>query len=229
MALRRKATLLLLPLIAGGLYVSARQYAGFRELHRYEKLRASAKSITSEFPALESTLAQAIRLYKNPAFVRELGLLYMDRAIAEDKFGDPAKRDEYLDLAAKTFAENLRLNPSDSWAYFELGKIYVLYNSPLLTYADRGRQFLRQALEFNRAHNFLNLEVLFYHFSQWDMLDEAEKKFAWERLEQKWLERPDFLRQLRWQWTGAIKSDRGLKEILMSNPTLWARISKDFR
>jgi hypothetical protein len=109
--MRRKAILLILPLIAACLYISARQYAGFRELHRYEKLRASAKSITSDFPSLEATLVQAIRLYKNPAFVRELGLLYLDRAVAEDKFGDPAKRDEYLDKAAETFAKNVRLNP----------------------------------------------------------------------------------------------------------------------
>jgi hypothetical protein len=230
MAKRRKAILvLLLILTAACLYVSARQYAGFRELNRYKELRASVQSIESGFSALESTLSQAIRLYRNPAFHRELGLLYLDRAIAEDKFGDPARRDEFLDQAALAFAENIRRNRSDSWAYFELGKIYMLYNSPLLTYADRGRQYFRLALELNPAHEFLNLETLFFHLSQWDMLEAPERDYAWARLERKWLEKPAFLGQFRRQWIRAAKSDQGLKEILMSNSMLWTRISQDFK
>ncbi len=229
MNFRRAALLLFLCGMGALLTVSFRQFAGFRSFHRYERLRAETGSLERGFPALEAALDDAIRQYAHPAFYQQLSRLYFDRALSEDKSGDPAGRDEFLDKAAAATAENIRFNPLDSWAYFEMGKIWMMTNAPLLTYADKGRLFLRRALELNPAHDFLNLEALYFHLSQWDMLEEAEKRFVWDRIERKWLEKPVFVHLLRRQWIQAAKTDEGLKSILMSNPALWRRIAGDFK
>lgn len=227
--IKRPALVLLLCGTSALLFFSVRQYSGFRNFQRYERLRAATPSIRDDFGKLESSLLAAVRMDKNPDYFKALGLLYIDGALAEDKSDEPAQRDAFLDQAASAIAESIRRNPLDSWAYFEMGKAWMLYNAPLLTYADKGRWYLRRALELNPAHDFLNLQTLYYHLSQWDMLDETEKEFAWARLERKWLERRSFIRLLRRQWVKSAKKDDGLRAILMSNEALWRRIAGDFR
>jgi hypothetical protein len=208
---------------------ATRQYLGFHAFGRYQNLRSEVRSIQSDYEILERPLTRAIAAFDNPAFEKELGKLRLERARAENQYGDPQLRDDFLDRALDAFGRAQRLDPLDAWAYFEMGKAYFLYNYPLLTYADKGRFFARQALAFNPAEEFLNLEVLYYHFSQWDMLDPAEKEFAWARLEHEWRSKAGFVGRLRSEWVHNAKTDEGLRAILMSNPALWTRIEADFK
>ena len=211
------------------LIIAIRQYSGYHQFSRYKILKSEAKSIESAFPALESALLKAIVHYKNPDFYKELGRLYLDRAIAENKYGDADKRDAYLEKAMTELAESIRRNPADSWAYFDLGKIYMLYNYPLMTYAEKARRIFQEALQINPANELLNRDVVYFHLIQWDQLNEAEKQFVWDRLDRNMKMDDGFLGRLRNQWIENAKTEEGLKAILMSNPSLWERIKGSFK
>jgi len=227
--MRKIASIIIVVALMALLIIAIRQYSGYHQFSRYKILKSEAKSIESAFPALESALLKAIVHYKNPDFYKELGRLYLDRAIAENKYGDADKRDASLDKAASTIAEGIKRNPVDSWAYFDLGKIYMLYNYPLMTYAEKARHFFMGALQINPANEFLNLNVLYFHLIQWDQLNEAEKQFVWDRLDRNMKMDDGFLGRLRNQWIENAKTDDGLKAILMSNPSLWERIKSNFK
>ena len=227
--MKKAALVLLLAGTAALLYVAARQYAGNRLYGKYERLRGGTASIVDDFDRLEAMLAGALRAWKNPDFYRALGRLCLDRALAEDKAGEPAGRDDFLDKAAAALAESLRRNPLDSWAYFDLGAVWTLANAPLFTYADKGRRYLRRALELNPVHEALNLRALSLFLGQWNMLDDAEKAFVKARIERKWREKPAFVGLLRRQWIQDAKTDAGLRAVLMSDEALWNRIAGDFR
>ncbi|HNT32960.1 MAG TPA: hypothetical protein PKN49_11170 [Candidatus Aminicenantes bacterium] len=228
--MKKAALVLLLAGTAVLLYVAARQYAGNRLYGKYERLRGGGTAaIIDDFDRLEAALAGAVRAWKNPDFHRALGRLYLDRALAEDKLGEPARRDEFLDKAAAALVESIRRNPLDSWAYFDLGAVWTLVNAPLFTYADKGRRYMRRALELNPAHEALNLRALSLFLGQWNMLDAAEKAFVKARLERKWREKPAFIGLLRRQWIQEAKTDAGLRAVLMSDKDLWNRIGGNFR
>jgi len=211
------------------LIIAIRQYSGYHQFSRYKILRSEAKSIEDAFPALESALLKSIGNYQNPDFYKELGRLYLDRAIAENKYGNADKRDAFLDKAASTIAEGIKRNPLDSRAYFDLGKVYMLYNYPLMTYAEKARQFFMEALRINPANEFLNLNVLYFHLNQWSVLSENEKQSVWDRLDRNVKTDDGFFGRLRNQWIENVKTDEGLKAILMSNPSLWERIKGNFK
>lgn len=228
--MKKAALVLLLAGTAALLYVASRQYAGNRFFGKYERLRGGGPAaVVDDFDRLEAMLAGAVRAWKNPDFFRALGRLYLDRALAEDAAGEPARRDDFLDKAAAALAEGLRRNPLDSWTYFDLGAVWTLANAPLFTYADKGRRYLRRALELNPAHEALNLRALSLHLGQWNMLDDAEKAFVKSRLEMKWRENPAFIGLLRRQWIQEAKTDAGLRAVLMSDEALWNRLAGDFR
>ena len=220
---------LLLIAMAGLLYVAARQYIGFYHYNAYKRIRSEARSIQSAFPELEASLSKAVQAYKSPLFYKELGRLCLDRAQAEDKFGDPALRDAFLDKAAAALAENIRRNPLDSWAYYDMGKIWMLYNAPLLTYADKARAYLRSALELYPSHDFLNLNVLYLFLIQWNSLTENEKAFVFSQIGRKLDEKLEFIGLLKRQWVENVGSEEGLKSILSSYPPLWRRIAGEFK
>ena len=226
---KRLFFVLLLTATAGLLFVATRQYIGFHHYNAYKNIRSEARSIQSAFPELETALSKAVRAYKNPLFFKELGRLYLDRAQAEDKFGDPALRDVFLDKAAAAIAENIRRNPLDSWAYYDMGKIWMLYNAPLLTYADKARAYLRSALELNPSHDFLNLNVLYLFLIQWNSLTENEKAFVFSRIGRKLDEKLEFIGLLKRQWIENTGNEEGLKSILSSYSPIWRRIAGEFK
>ena len=226
---KRLFLLILLIATAGLLFVAIRQYAGFHHYNDYKSIRSEARSIQSAFPELETSLSKAVRAYKNPLFYKELGRLYLDRAQAEDKFGDPALRDAFLDKAAAAVDENIRRNPLDSWAYYDMGKIWMLYNAPLLTYADKARAYLRSALELNPSHDFLNLNVLYLFLIQWNSLTENEKIFVFSQIGRKLDEKREFIGLLKYQWNKNTGNEEGLKSILRSYSPIWRRIAGEFK
>ena len=221
--------LILLLGTAFALFIAIRQYLGYHYLNKYKSLRTEVKSIESGFAALEGTLEKAIRFSKNPVFYRELGRLYIERATAEIEFGTAEKREFYLDCARDAFAAEINNNPLDSWAYYDMARVWMLYNFPLQTFAEKGRFYCRKALEFNPANEFLNLNILYAYLTQWNDLSDEEKSFSFKQLEKTVQDREDFLEKLRQRWMENVKDEGKLKEILRGDKVLWDKISGSFK
>lgn len=191
-------------------FFAGRDYFGFHYFYQYKKERQTTRSIQQAFPRLEASLLRALRFSGQPVFYQELGRLYLEMAIAENEFGSAARRDEFLLKAEACLKEQIRLNPVDARAFYNLGKIYLLYNFPLLTYADQGRRCLRRALELKPADEFLNLNIIYIYLAQWELLPEEDKLFLGRQLKYIEARCPDFRERLRRRWR-----ENKLDEILL--------------
>lgn len=220
--------LILLLSAAFVLFIATRQYLGYHYLSKYKSLRTEVKSIESGFAALEGALKKAVRFSNNPVFYQELGRLYLERAMAEIKFGTAEKREFYLDCANDVFAAEINRNPIDAWAYYDMARVWMLYNFPLLTYAEKGRFYCRKVLEFNPANEFLNLNILCAYLTQWNDLSDEEKSFSFKQLEKMVRDKENFLEQLRRRWMENVKDEGKLKEILMGDKILWDKVKGSF-
>lgn len=194
--------------------LAAAEYIGRHHFYRYERERAGVRSIEAGFPRLEASLKKAVRFSGRTEFRKEMVRLYMEMALAENEFGTPAGRDAFLERAEASAREWIRSNPVDYRAYYEMGKIFLLYNFPLLTYAERGRDYLRKAVELKPADEFLNLNVLYIFMTQWDFLEEAERDFTaaqWGLLTKN---SASFEKKLRKRWQENFDSTDKLDAIL---------------
>lgn len=196
------------------LVLAAAHYLGYHSFYEYKRARAAAESLERSFPELERHLKRAIVFSKNPRFLKELGRLYLEMALAENEFGTAAGRDAFCDLARESLARSIRANPADSSTYFEMGKVYLLYNFPLLTYAEKGRVYLKRALELKPADEFLSLNILYIFLTQWDLLEEEEKEFAGGRLRERAAANESFMDRLRRRWEENFGMAAGLEPIL---------------
>lgn len=210
------------------LYVLATtEYLGYHYFAKYEDARAQSRSIESNFLELEKNLKKAVHFYHNPDFYGELGRLYLDRALAENAFGSGEKRDSYLDQALAAYTEQIRKNAVDSYAYYDLGRVYMLYNFPLLTYAEKGRQYFKKALELDPGDDFLNIDILYVYLTQWSSLRTEENEFLAGRLQDVLKYNPDFIPRIRDLWKENFGGIDRLKEILTGSP-LWVQLQKYF-
>ncbi|MEW5902334.1 MAG: hypothetical protein AB1715_12790 [Acidobacteriota bacterium] len=196
------------------LTLAAAHYLGYHSFYEYKRERAAAESLEQSFPQLERNLKRAVAFSKNPLFLKELGRLYLEKALAENEFGTAAGRDAFCDLARESLEKLIRANPADGSAYFELGKVYLLYNFPLLTYAEKGRACLRRALELKPADEFLSLNILYIFLAQWDLLAKEEKEFAGGRLKEQAAANKSFMDRLRRRWEENSGTAGGLESIL---------------
>jgi hypothetical protein len=146
--------------------------------------------------------------------LKELGRLYLEMALGENEFGTAAGRDALCDLGRESLVRSIRANPADSSAYFDIGKAYLLYNFPLLTYAEKGRVYLKRALELKPADEFLSLNILYIFLTQWDLLEEEEKEFAGGRLKEQAAANESFMDRLRRRWGENFGTAAGLEPIL---------------
>ena len=222
------AKIVVLVVVAVLFVVAARAYLGYRHFYRYAALRAEATNLEGSFNALEPELKKAVRFSGNPLFYQELGRLYLEMAIAENKFGTPEKRDEYLERARESLEGLIRRNPLDAFSYYEIGKVYMLYNYPLLTYAARGREYLRKAVEMRPVDEDLNVNVIYVFLVQWDRLSAVEKTFVEERLLRNLAATENFFPRLLSLWLAEFKSLDGLKNILAEDDEVWAKASRFF-
>jgi hypothetical protein len=215
--------------IAAALFVvAARAYLGYHYFYRYTALRAKAANLEGSFGALEPALKRAVRFSGNPLFYQELGRLYLEMAIAENKFGTPEKRDDYLERARESLEAFIRRNPLDAFGYYEVGKVYMLYNYPLLTYAARGRDYMRKALEMRPVDEDLNVNVSYVFLVQCDRLSEVEKAFIEVRLLRNLAASENFFPRLLALWLAEFKSADRLKTILVENSEVWAKVAHFF-
>lgn len=200
---------------AVGLFVFAgRQFFGFHDLGLYRDARSRARSVQSAFPELEGLLKKAAGEGGNPEIGKTLGELYQDMARVENEAGNTEKRDMNCDRAVAAYTAVIAENPCDSAAHYEMGMTYLLYNYPLMTYADKAKVYFRKALELNPSDEFLNLNILYFYLTAWDGLDDAEKEYAGGRLKKIRAADPAFMPQLEQRWKQQFGSLAKLDEIL---------------
>ena len=205
---------------------AARDYIGARYYEAYYATRENVRSIQSGLPELEGLLRQAVRFAPRRAYLEALGSLYLDAALAENQYGSPEKRDALLDEARDILLREIGKYPAAAYGYYNLGRVYMLYNHPLLTYAARGRDYFRKALALQPADEFMNVNVLTLFLGQWALLDGGEKEDAWRRLGDTLERNEGFLRKVRGIWKQSYGNLDRLREIYAENPDLAPRLKK---
>jgi len=198
------------------LVAATRAYLGYHHYFEYEKARAKARSIEGSFEELEANLRRAVKYWKNPEFFKEMSRVYLEMAIAQNEFGTAEMRDHYLDLAWDSLIETIERNPIDAFAHFRMGKVYLLYNFPLVTYIDKVKLYFRKALELKPADEVLNHHVLYVFLTQWDFLTEEEREYVFDRLRCMTGNNERFIDGIRRRWKDASGNDDKLQEILQS-------------
>ncbi|MFC2166142.1 hypothetical protein ACFLT2_14235 [Acidobacteriota bacterium] len=201
---------------------------GYLNFDKYKSLRAEVESVEGSFPDLKRHLKRACKFSKNPLFYKELGRINLEMAIAENQFGEAAKRDDYLDQAEENLLQQIKRNPVDSSGYYGLGQVYMLYNYPLMTYMGKGRLYFRKALELDPSDERSNLNILYIFLTQWQYLDNEEKKFTFDKLNRMNQSNEHFIRQLRNRWVENFEDDILLKAILIKDKNIWPLIDKYF-
>jgi hypothetical protein len=191
-------------------FLGAKSYLGFHYFYQYGEARSRAESIERRFPELEAKIKTAVRFWGNPLFHLEMGQLYLERALAENQFGTAERRDFYLDLAKESLICAIKGNPLDAFTYFEMGKVYMLYNYPLLTYMEKAKRYFRLALELKPADEFLHENILYVYLAQWERLSEEERDFVEERVKEM---DEGLVRRLQNKWKENFSDDSMLKEI----------------
>jgi hypothetical protein len=216
-------------IIVTGLFVSAaRAFLGYRSFYRYAVMREEATNLQGSFSILEPEIKRAIAWSGNPLFYQEAGRLYLESALAENKFGTPEKRDAHLDRAVESLDGLIRRNPLDPFGYYELGKVYMLYNFPLLTYAAKGRTYLRKALEMRPVDRDLNVNVTYAHLAQWDRLSAQEKDFTYAVVSQNLEGDANYFPQVLALWMSEFKDSPKLRTIFFEHSDLWPKVARFF-
>jgi tetratricopeptide (TPR) repeat protein len=204
--------------LAVALFVfAAREFLGFRYLGLYQDARSEARSVQSAFPELEGLLKKATGASGNPEIGKEMGRLDVEMARAENDAGNGERRDIICDRAVANYEAVIARNPIDSFAHYEMGMAYLLYNYPLMTYADKAKLYFRKALEFNPADEFLNLNILYFYLTAWDRLSQEDREFAGGRLRRIRAADPAFMPQLEQRWKQQFGSTDQLNRILGSS------------
>ena len=205
--------IIILLILAVLLTFGARAYLGFNHFYKYTELMQEAKSIESSFDQLEAALKKAAGYSGHFLFTMELGRLSLDMALKENKFGTAERRDFYLDRARDYLARSLKKNPINALAYFEMGKVYMLYNYPLLTYMEKAKFFFRRALELKPADEFLSENILYIYLTQWERLSGEEKIYVTDRIQFAKESNDNFLPRLRKKWRENFGDEDKLGEI----------------
>lgn len=194
--------------------IAAKDYFGYHYYYKYKKVRGQAESIEKSFSQLELNLKKAVSFSKNHLFYKEMGRLYLERALAENQFGTAEKRDFYLDRARESLIKAIRKNQIDAFAYYRMGTVYLLYNYPLLTYVEKAKRYFRKAIELSPADEFLNENIVYIYLTQWDWLEEEEKRFVEERMQAMKENNQDFVHRLRRRWQENYGGLEKLEDIL---------------
>jgi tetratricopeptide (TPR) repeat protein len=208
------------------LLLATRDYLGARHYEAYLEARKNVRSIQSGLPELEGHLRRAVRIAPRRAYLEALGSLYLDAALAENQSGSEEKRDAFLDKARDVLLREIAKYPVAAYGYYNLGRVYMLYNYPLLTYATKGREYYRKALSLEPADEFMNVTVLTLMLGHWGRLGAEEKADVWRRLGDTLDHNEGFLRNVRGLWMQSYGNLARLREIYAENPDLAPRLKK---
>jgi hypothetical protein len=135
-------------------------------------------------------------------------------ARVDNDAGRDESRDLFCDRAVDAFASAVHANPIDAFTHYEMGMVFLLYNFPLMTYADRAKVHFHRALELKPADEFLNLNVLFIHLTWWDLLEDEDKAYAAALLRRMTAVDPGFPAKLEARWKQSFKTLDRLRAIL---------------
>jgi tetratricopeptide (TPR) repeat protein len=150
-------------------------------------------------------------------------------AVAENDSEAPERRDAFLDRAEEAIRRRIERNPADAFAYYDMSRVYLLYNFPLLTYQDAARRYLRRALVFKPHDLFLNVEAVYKFGVMWDGLGGEEKAWMFGEMRSVWpVDEDRFYPGLVGRWQREVKDLDKLKEILRLDPEVWNRASRFF-
>ena len=198
-------------------FIAVRYTIGYRAYGAYQATRTEAKSIEGSFPALEKHLRAAVRLTRDPILTKELGRLYLERAFSENVFGTAEKRDYFCGRALESYSAALGRNPADAELYFELGKVFILYNFPLMIYRDKGLSLFKRAFELAPADAFLNLYIGYFFLTQWESLQEKDKQYALDRIRRMRDADKGFSARLRRLWKENFGGTKDLEALLKAS------------
>ncbi len=204
---------------------AARDYIGARYYEDYYAARENVRSVQSGLPELEGLLRSAVRFAPRRAYLEAWGSVYLDAALAESQYGSPEKRDELLDRAREVLLQEIEKYPAAAFGYYNLGRVYMLYNHPLLTYAAKGREYFRKALELQPVDEFMNVNVLTLLLGQWGLLEGREKEDTWRRLQDALGHNPGFLDKIRDLWKQTNGDLEALRKICAEHPALGERLA----
>jgi O-antigen ligase len=204
------AALLALCLFAAAFH----DFRGFHYLGQYRRARSEARSVESAFPALEALLEKAVNASPRSDFRIELARLYTEMARVANDASRDEDREVFCNRAVSAYERAIAANPVHAFTYFETGLVYLLSNYPLMTYADRAKVYFRKALELKPADDFLNLNVIFLHFSWWQTLEDAEKSYAAGLYRQAVARDPAFAAKLEARWRQSFQTTDRLAAIL---------------
>jgi tetratricopeptide (TPR) repeat protein len=85
-----------------------------------------------------------------------------------------------------------------------------------MTYADKAKLYFRKALELDPADEFLNLNILYFYLTAWDVLEGADRDYAADRLRRIRAADPAFMPQLEQRWKQQFGSLDQLNQVLGS-------------
>jgi len=204
------------------------QYLGFHYLNQYKSLRSKPRSLAESFASLEHSLGRAIRFSKNPVFTYELGQLYLQWAYEENDLGRAEDRDRDLDKAIEAFRSGLVKYPIDGYGFNGLGYAYQLYNYPLFTYMEKGRLFMKRALDLWPKDEFLTVNIMYVFLRQWDYLNPSEKIFVYSHLKKIWEFPMSIFLPMRERWRVDLGNTEKLNQILRQDPEFWSRYGSYF-
>jgi O-antigen ligase len=196
---------------------------------RFQALKAKADNLALNFPALVEPLTRAVGWGGIPVYDRELGQLYLEKALSLIPSGGGSEMDAYLLKAEEAYIRGLRRNPLDALLYGGLGMVYQHLNYPLFTYQEKGRRFLRQSVELRPANMAFSDEFLYAFLRQWGDLRESEKSFVFAQVERKWMYPYFLVSRWRERWIREFGDDSRLKEIFSRNLSLWPKIRAYFQ
>jgi len=202
--------------------IAVRDYLG---AHHYQAY-LDARSVQSGLPELEGHLRRAVRFAPRYDYLEALGSLYLEAAMAENRFGSEKNRDAFLDKARDALVREIAKFPVAAYGYYNLGRVYMLYNYPLLTYAAKGREYYRKAFLLEPADEFMNVNVLTLMLGQWGRLGAEEKAVVWRRLGDALDHNEGFLQKVRGLWKQSYVNIDRLREIYAENPDLAPRLKK---
>ena len=133
-----------------------------------------------------------------------------------------------LDKARDVLLEEIKRYPAAADGYCNLGRVFMINTYPHLTYAAKGREYLKKALVLQPADEYLNTNILVVMLSQWEILDPAEKIDIQSRLKIILDNNEVFIFKLLDLWKKNHASVNDLKKILSANMELWPRLQKYF-
>jgi hypothetical protein len=138
----------------------------------------------------------------------------MEMARVANESGRDEDRDTLCDSAVARYGRAIAANPIDAATHYEMGSAYLLYNFPLMTYQDRARTYLRQALALKPADETINLNVMFLYLTWWPTLEDADKTYAAGVYRKMLVRDPAFPAKLEGRWIQSNQPPDALRSLL---------------